>query len=94
MRSRYTAFTLHNETYLHDSWHPDTCPKNIDLNTKTKWLGLRIKNTEQGRESDDTGLVEFIARYKINSMGYRLHEISRFTRYNNRWVYLDGETMD
>ena len=94
MRSRYSAFTLLNEEYLRYSWHPDTCPKQIRLNGNTQWLGLKIKNTVAGDVSDDTGEVEFVARNKVNGKASRLHECSRFSRYNNRWVYLNGKTAD
>jgi SEC-C motif-containing protein len=90
MRSRYTAFALLNEDYLRHSWHPDNCPKTIHLNKNTKWLGLKIKNTKAGNADDKTGKVEFVARNKINGKASRLHEISRFTRFENRWVYVNG----
>ena len=88
MRSRYTAFTQLNESYLRYSWHPDACPKNIHLNENTEWLGLKIKNSTAGGKNDETGEVEFIARSKINGKASRLHERSQFSRINNRWVYL------
>jgi len=94
MRSRYTAFVLLNETYLRYSWHPDTCPKDLNINTETKWLGLNIKNIEQGHNNDDCGHVEFVARFKINGKGYRLHENSQFIKYNSRWVYLNGKITE
>jgi len=94
MRSRYSAFVLLNEDYLRYSWHPDTCPKNIRLNENTQWLGLKIKNTIAGDVNDDTGEVEFVTRNKVNGKASRLHECSRFSRYNNRWVYLNGEIAD
>ncbi len=92
MRSRYSAFVLLDEDYLRYSWHPDTCPKNIHLHIETNWLGLSIKNTEDGQPGDKNGRVEFIARYKIDGKATRLHENSRFTRFNNRWVYLDADS--
>ncbi|NOQ68693.1 MAG: hypothetical protein GQ573_01060 [Gammaproteobacteria bacterium] len=94
MRSRYTAFVLLNEEYLRYSWHPDTCPITIHLNENTRWLGLNIKNTVAGGVNDKTGEVEFVARSKINAKAHRLHEISRFTRYDNHWVYIDGKFID
>ncbi len=94
MRSRYSAFVLRNEDYLRYSWHPDTCPENIHLNKNTQWLGLKIINTVAGGEKDDTGEVEFIARSKTNGKASRLHENSRFSRFENRWVYVDGKIAD
>jgi SEC-C motif-containing protein len=91
MRSRYSAFVLLNEDYLRYSWHPDSCPKNIHLHKDTQWLGLTIKSTAAGGLNDSTGEVEFVARHKINGKASRVHENSRFSRFNNRWVYIDGK---
>ena len=84
MRSRYTAFVQMNEAYLRHSWHPETCPENLNLDANTKWLGLEIKHLNETRENT----VEFVARYKIAGKAFRLHEVSLFTQHHNRWVYL------
>lgn len=94
MRSRYTAFVLLDETYLRHSWHPDTCPKIIHLDEQVRWLGLNVKNILAGGANDETGEVEFVARSKVNGRARRLHEISRFTRVLNRWIYIDGKIID
>ena len=91
MRSRYTAFTLLDEDYLRHSWHPDYCPENVHLNEDTRWLGLSIKKTVAGKADDETGEVEFVARSKNKGKASRLHENSRFSRYQERWVYMDGK---
>lgn len=91
MRSRYTAFVLSDEEYLRYSWHPDYCPENIRLDENTRWLGLKIVNTAAGNPDDETGEVEFVARSKRHGRATRLHENSRFLRYEKRWVYLDGK---
>ena len=91
MRSRYTAFVLLDEDYLRYSWHPDFCPKNIRLDEDTQWLGLKIVSTVAGNADDVTGVVEFVARSKLNGKASRIHENSRFSRYENHWVYLDGK---
>jgi len=92
MRSRYTAFVLHDEAYLRFSWHPDTCPKTIHIDTATQWLNLSIKSTEHGLLDDARGRVEFVARYKNNGRAVRLHENSRFIKQDGRWLYFDGKT--
>jgi len=91
MRSRYTAFVELNEDYLRYSWYPHNCPESIRLNINTKWLGLKIKNTQGGGLHDNTGEVEFVARNKTAGKASRIHENSRFVRENNRWLYVDGE---
>ena len=91
MRSRYTAYVLGNENYLLFSWHPRTRPPQMSLNADMQWLGLTILRTEAGGRNDQQGVVEFVARYKMNGRGFRLHETSRFERFEGRWVYVDGD---
>ena len=94
MRSRYVAFVTHNLPYLLGSWHPSTRPGQLEFDSHQHWLGLKIVSTTAGTEHDQEGIVEFVARYKISGAGHRLHEISRFVRTNDRWLYLDGTILD
>jgi SEC-C motif-containing protein len=91
MRARYTAFTQSNSSYLLASWHPHTRPAEITFDPTQRWLGLKILACEQGTQQEATGVVEFIARYKINGRAHRLHEVSRFGRVAGHWVYIDGD---
>jgi SEC-C motif-containing protein len=100
MRSRYSAFVMKLSGYLLNTWHPDTRPAELDLaDDKTQWLRLELLRHET---SADTGIVEFVARYKLNGRAHRLHEISRFVRGHKhesasedaRWYYLDGELLE
>ena len=90
MRSRYTAFCLHNEAYLLRTWHPSTRPKRLEFDTKQHWLGLKLVTINNGKQDDTEGQVEFIARYKINGKAYRLHENSDFLWQDERWYYTQG----
>lgn len=91
MRSRYTAYTLQREDYLLATWHPTTRPASLSLaeDAQTKWIGLDVKRHE--RQDSDHAIVEFVARYKVNGRAHRLHEVSRFAREDERWLYLDGD---
>lgn len=91
MRSRYSAYVLGEEDYLLDTWHPAYRPRQLTQVPGQKWLGLKIKATIRGRATDTTGTVEFVARYKVDGRGYRLHEISRFVREAGHWYYTDGD---
>lgn len=92
MRSRYTAFVHGREDYLLATWHATTRPIELDLAAPpTQWLGLQILQTERGGAVDREGLVEFVARYKVNGRAGRLHERSRFVREDGRWFYIDGQ---
>lgn len=90
MRSRYSAYVLGLGDYLLQTWADETRPASLDLATppQPKWLGLEVR----AQASDgDRGMVEFVARCKLNGRAERLHERSRFVRRNDRWYYLDGE---
>jgi SEC-C motif-containing protein len=90
MRSRYGAFVMHLGPYLLDTWHPSTRPASIQFTADQKWLGLTIVAARSTGE--DTGEVEFIARYRIGgASAARLHERSRFVREHGRWLYVDGD---
>jgi len=96
MRSRYTAFTQQDEAYLLQSWHSSTRPQTLDLTQQApiKWLGLKIVHTEAGAADDDTGVVEFVARFKVNGKAQRLHETSQFVKEAGRWLYVQGQIGD
>ena len=93
MRSRYSGFAVRDEAYLLATWHPDTRPSRVRMDEKQRWLGLSIRATEAGGVGDKSGIVEFVARFKIDGKGHRLHEISRFERIEGRWYYLDGQHL-
>ncbi len=94
MRSRYTAYVRENEAYLLASWHPSTRPKAVKIVPNQKWLGLKIKRTEQGKAEDTIGVVEFVARFKVFGKGHRLHEVSRFEKTEDGWKYVDGQFVE
>ena len=93
MRSRYTAYTLKREPYLLRTWRASTRPGELGLGKDgaTKWLGLEIIRAEAGGAGDAQGIVGVVARYNVNGKAGRLHEVSRFTRENGQWFYVDGE---
>ena len=93
MRSRYSGFVEERAEYLLATWHPDTRPSRVRFDPQQRWLGLRVKATEAGGAGDATGIVEFVARYKIDGRGHRLHELSRFAKHDGRWYYLDGKHL-
>ena len=87
MRSRYTAFVLKNAQYLLDTWHEDSRPNELELDSATKWLGLKILSSDAGGALDSTGTVQFVARYRIHGKGHRLEETSLFKKQDGRWYY-------
>lgn len=95
MRSRYSAYVLGEEEYLLATWHQSTRPSQLNLSAErqTKWLGLKVINVIEDKIRNE-GMVEFVARYKVNGRAHRLHESSRFVRENGVWFYLDGEIKE
>ncbi|GAB2858615.1 YchJ family metal-binding protein [Pseudoduganella ginsengisoli] len=98
MRSRYTAYTQKNEAYLQATWHPSTRPNEpvVSPNEKLQWLGLEVKSALRlrQRKAENEDYVEFVARFRVQGKGQRLHEVSRFLREPSpeglRWFYVDG----
>ena len=52
---------------------------------------MKVVRAVAGGPDDVQGVVEFVARYKIAGRAHRLHEISRFTREDGQWFYLDAQ---
>ena len=90
MRSRYTAYVRGAFDYLARTWHPKTRPPDLGPQP-VQWLGLTIVAIEQGGERDQTGTVEFKARYTSPEGEGVMHERSRFQRVQGAWCYLDGQ---
>lgn len=90
MRSRYTAYALGNVEYLLRSWHPASRPEDFVLEEAIRWQGLDILDTAAGGEGDETGEVEFVARYMVENRPGQLRERSDFRREDGLWYYVDG----
>ena len=91
MRSRYAASVLGRRDYLLATWHATTRPGELD-DEPIRWLGLDVKRHVVEDETHAT--VEFVARYRADGRGHRLHETSRFVREDGRWYYVDGDFAD
>ena len=92
MRSRYTAYVYKDTDYLLKTWHPKHRPQQLNLHdSANQWIGLKIKNTQQGTKHDTTGKVHFVARFKINGKAHKLEENSTFEKINGQWLYVSGD---
>ena len=94
MRARYSAYEKHDAAFLLASWHPDHRPEQVDFSTGVQWHGLEVVATTAGDVLDATGTVEFKARFERGGQRLELHELSRFERFESRWVYVDGIDPD
>jgi len=88
MRARYSAYVLRNREFLMTSWHGDTRPSELEFGSDTEWLGLEVIATTAGSGLDNTGVVEFKARFERGGEHLELHEVSEFVRVDSRWVYV------
>ena len=98
MRSRYAAYALGNVGYIVETHDPEKRTevdrKNTELWSKqSEWLGLEVLATEKGGPSDETGFVEFVARYKLRGVTVNHRERAEFRRHNGHWVFVDGKEI-
>lgn len=98
MRSRYSAYVKQAYQYVYDTYHPDT-RKHFALDAieeqseHIQWLGLKITEIVAGKGNDDRGSVNFSASYKLDDGNiHYLTERSYFTKLNDKWFYVNGET--
>ncbi len=98
MRSRYSAYVVGQIDYLATSLHPQY-RQDLDLvatrrwSASTRWMGLEVVDTQGGGESDEEGMVEFIATYKEKDLIKPHRERANFRRYEGIWYYVDGEIV-
>ena len=92
MRSRYSAYVQREYAHLEKSLCAD---QRADFSRdeaqrwaeSAEWQGLTILRTVEGTPTDDKGLVEFSARYRMNHEDHDHVEIALFAREEGRWVY-------
>lgn len=95
MRSRYSAYVDRQIDHLRHTLAPEAL-KDYDEGSvrewaeKADWLGLEIHETWAGGEGDETGIVEFSARYAIDGEELTHRERSHFKRFDDAWKYVDG----
>lgn len=98
MRSRYSAHVLVQTDYLWETWEKNA-RRGADkaaiahFAASNQWLGLEILDTCAGAPADDTGIVEFIARFRAKDIPGAPeeihHERSSFKRFGSGWRYVD-----
>ncbi|HVI51438.1 MAG TPA: YchJ family protein [Candidatus Sulfotelmatobacter sp.] len=96
MRSRYSAYVVCNIDHLersiaaesrsdHDRDAAEQWAKSVE------WQGLSVVSTQGGGEGQDTGSVEFQAKFRQGGMDQTHHETGNFRREGATWVYVDGK---
>ena len=95
MRARYTAYSQVEMDFLQASVHPDfrkdDDPEGArDWAENSQWHGLEIVTTEAGGPEDETGTVEFVARYSYDGKDKEYHEVAEFRRSEEKWHFAEG----
>ncbi len=92
MRSRYTAFTLKDMTYIFESTHPQARHE-FDRKSNQEWADQAhfskleiLKSSNEGNK----GIVEFKAHFKINDTETIHHEIASFRKQAQVWYFRDA----
>lgn len=97
MRSRYSAFALKNIDYINNTmtgpaahrFNPEQAKQNQSL---TQWLGLDVINSTTDKKNPNHAFVEFRALHNTAGKISILQELSEFTKINNRWFYINGQS--
>ncbi len=90
MRSRYTAYVRGEVDYLVRTQLGGTIDRAAmaQRSKQTLWMGLEIVDTRAGGPTDETGIVEFIARGVTNGKPFTQRERSQFRRVDGAWFYV------
>lgn len=95
MRSRYCAYVKGEIDYLRDTMAPEILGEFDREDTESTsrdatWQGLEIRGCGAGGPEDETGTVEFVARFQLADEDRALHELAEFRRDAGRWIYSGG----
>jgi SEC-C motif-containing protein len=92
MRSRFAAYARKEVDYVYETTHPEQ-RKKVDRESIKAWAEqahfrrLEILKVEDGKEQDQSGLVEFIAHYQENGEERQHHEHARFEKLQGSWYF-------
>ena len=96
MRSRYTAYTMADVLYIKQTMQGKALfgfdeARAASWAKRVAWLDLQVINTPT--PLDNTGYVEFKARFIEDGCLHTLHEVSEFLHEVGHWFYVDGEQV-
>ena len=96
MRSRYSAHVLANADYLQatlsEAQRADFDKAETEESfDNVKWMSLEIRQVKAGGEGDDSGEVEFVAKFRQGMEIGVHHERAYFAREDGRWVFTGAD---
>lgn len=98
MRSRYTAYAMGAIDYLYQT-SSERVRKEFDAEGSKKWAqsaewtGIKIIQTTGGGAQDESGVIEFLAHYKVKESDFNHHERAEFEKHDGGWVFMDGNMI-
>jgi SEC-C motif-containing protein len=98
MAARFVAYATGAIDYLIETHDPKTRAE-TDRKSTEEWArradfrALALLRSERGGPEDESGEVEFIARYSIDGVEYAHHERSEFRKLDGRWYFVNGEKV-
>jgi SEC-C motif-containing protein len=96
MRSRYAAYVVGDIEHIKKTQNAKSGGDFDEANAKewsekSEWNGLEIVRTEKGLAGDETGIVEFKARFKFEGKEACHHETAFFKREAGEWNFVEGK---
>jgi SEC-C motif-containing protein len=97
MRARYTAFvTQQIGDFIRDTLaaekRDEFDPREVERSARdAEGLGFEVRAVSGGGADDDTGTVEYVARFRIRGQVQAHHELASFRREDGGWLYVDGQ---
>ncbi len=98
MRSRYTAYALHEIDYIIDTISPKRLHEYdreaiSSWSESAEWAKLDILECKDGGVDDEKGEVEFQAYYALEKGIECHHELASFTKIDGKWFFEDGKIV-
>lgn len=96
LRSRYSAHVKGEIDYIYDTTHSNH-RSSVDRDQvaawsrRSQWLGLEILDIRDGQASDESGTIEFVARYREKGKKVEHREIAEFKKEEGHWHFSDGQ---
>jgi SEC-C motif-containing protein len=96
LRARYTAFSLGEVDYILSTHHSRTRhevkrEEIEEWSKSSEWLGLKIVQSEAGKETDSQGTLLFCALYRSENKDHEHWEQSYFEKEDGQWRFLDAK---
>ena len=98
MRSRYSAYAVGDMDHI-ERTNSSAGRESFDREASarwansSKWMGLEIVSTKEGQSTDQTGEVEFNARYESEGKEHVHYEIGLFERIDSAWFYKEARNL-